>query len=620
MRKLFFALIICIAFWSCSTSPNNNGGTNTTVIPIAPSNLTGVVISSSRVNLSWTDNSTNETGFKIQRRLDGGNYALAGTVNADILNYSDSGLTAYTNYTYRVYSYNAVGNSITYSNEFSISTGGVPVLSTNTVSTISSTTAVSGGNITDIGGSNVTVRGVVWSTNSNPTIALLTKTTDGNGAGVFTSNVTGLTTNTTYYLRAYATNANGTGYGNEQIFITNGTPTITTTAVSSIGTRTAISGGNISNDGGSTIVSRGIVWSTISSPTLAQLTNTVDGSGIGSFTSNIIGLNPNTTYYVRAYATNNNGTYYGNEINFLTMSPTVPVVSTTSVSLLTSTSFRSGGNVSSDGGATIINNGVCWSTNQNPTTSLQTKTINGNNLGTFSSVADGLTPNTTYYLRAYSTNSIGTAYGNQISFVTPNYETTNICGATWFKRNLDIDHYRNGDIIPQVKDFNQWANLTTGAWCYNNNDSSNGPTYGKLYNWYAVNDPRGLAPQGWHIPSKREWDNIIKCLDNNADTTGFSYTISSSIAGGSLKDMNQNLWFTPNVGATNSSGFSALPGGQRNTTADFGGILGYMGLWWTSTSPYSTWSNSFEINHSDANVVRNGYDRKFGLSVRLVKD
>ena len=220
MRKLLIALIACISFWSCSTSPNNNGGSTTTVIPLAPSNLTGVLVSSSQVDLTWIDHSTNETGFKIERRLDGGSFAVVGTVNADILNYSDSGLTTYTNYTYRVYSYNAVGNSITYSNEFSISTGGVPVLSTNTISTISSTTAVSGGNITDIGGSNITVRGVVWSTNSNPTIALLTKTSDGNGAGVFTSNVTGLTTNTTYFVRAYATNANGTAYGNEVVFRT----------------------------------------------------------------------------------------------------------------------------------------------------------------------------------------------------------------------------------------------------------------------------------------------------------------------------------------------------------------------------------------------------------------
>jgi len=524
MKKLLFALIACISFWSCSTSPNNNGGTNTTVIPIAPSNLTGVVFSSSKVNLSWTDNSTNETGFKIERRLDGGNYAVVGTVNADILNYSDSGLTTYTNYTYRVYSYNAVGNSITYSNEFSISTGGVPVLSTNAISAITFTTVVSGGNITNDGGTSVTVRGVVWSTISNPTINLSTKTTDGNGTGTFNSNITGLNANTTYYLRAYATNANGTGYGNQQIFITNNysIPTITTTAVSSIGTTTAVSGGDISNDGGMPVSSRGVVWSTSASPTIALSTKTTDGSGIGSFTSNISGLTSNTTYHIRAYATNSAGTAYGEELTFVTLPPV-------------------------------------------------------------------------------------------------NLPSVTICNQIWTTKNLDLSTYSNGDVIPQVTDPSAWGSLTTGAWCYYNNDPANGAIYGKIYNWYAVNDPRGLAPAGWHVPSDAEWNSLVKCIDPSADTTITYPSSQSTTGGGAMKEVGLAHWLSPNTGATNSSGFTGLPGGDRNSPGYFN-VIGRISGWWSSTQVSAINAGSYYIDFNSTNITSSPCNFSNGFYVRLVKD
>ena len=513
MRNVLFALVAGILFWGCSTSPNNNGGTNTTVIPIAPSNLTGVVVSSSKVNLSWTDNSTNETGFKIERRLDGGNYAMIGTVNSDILNYSDSGLVSNTNYTYRVYSYNAVGNSITYSNEFSISTGGVPVLSTNTIDSISYTTAKSGGNITNDGRSPVTSRGLVWSTSPNPTISLSTKTTDGSGVGTFTSNISGLTPGANYYVRAYATNANGTGYGNELLLITNSytLPVITTNPMSGITQTAAVSGGNITNDGGAAVTVRGVVWSTSSSPTIALSTKTIDGSGIGSFTSNITGLTANTTYYLRAYAINSLGTSYGGEISFTS------------------------------------------------------------------------TPNVV------------------------NLPSVTICNQIWTTKNLDVTTYRNGDAIPQVTDSTQWANLTTGAWCYINNNAANGPIYGKLYNWYAVNDPRGLAPQGWHVPSEVEWTTLETCLGG------------SSVAGGAMKEAGLMHWLSPNTGATNSSLFTALPGGSRSYIGAFDG-LGYFGAWWSSTELSTTTASDRYVDDHSSYLDSYNYNKKNGYSVRCLRD
>lgn len=539
MKKLLFVLIACISFWSCSTSPNNNGGTNTTVIPIAPSNLIGVVVSNSRVNLSWTDNSTNETGFKIERRLDGGNYAVVGNTNADILNYIDSGLTAYTNYTYRVYSYNAVGNSITYSNEFSISTGGVPVLSTNTISTITFTTAVSGGTISNDGGTSVTVRGVVWSTTSNPTINLSTKTSDGNGAGAFNSNISGLNANTTYYLRAYATNSNGTGYGNEQIFITSNysLPTITTTTVASIGTSTAISGGDISNDGGLPVTSRGVVWSTSSSPTISLSTKTFDGSGTGSFTSNISGLTPNTTYYVRSYATNTNGTSYGENISLTTLPD--------------------------------VNSSHCCGT-----------------------------------LNIHNDNLV---YGRLTDQDGNIYKTIQIGTQTWMAENLKVRTYRNGDFIQNIQDSATWYNTITGATCWFNNDSTNfNCPYGKLYNYYAVVDSRNLCPTGWHIPSNNE---IILLSD---------YLGGLSAAGGKMKSTS-SLWNSPNTGATNSSGFSALPGGLRGNGRNFQG-LNTGGVSATNTFVNGGAFYVFGIPHSGNNLGNPFYNLSSGVSVRCLKD
>ena len=220
MKKIATVLFLVLIL-SCSTNNDSNGNSNTTVVPVAPTNLAGTAVSPTQIDLSWTDNSTNETGFKIERRTGTGNYVLVGTVNADILTYSNLGLTAATNYIYRVYSYNVAGNSPTYSNEVIVTTTAtvsLPTLTTTAVSSIANTTAVSGGTITTDGGAVVTARGVCWSTSPNPTIALTTKTTNGAGTGAFTSNITGLTANTIYYVRAYATNGVGTAYGNQVSF------------------------------------------------------------------------------------------------------------------------------------------------------------------------------------------------------------------------------------------------------------------------------------------------------------------------------------------------------------------------------------------------------------------
>ena len=196
-------------------------------------------------------------------------------------------------------------------------------------------------------------------------------------------------------------------------------------------------------------------------------------------------------------------------------------------------------------------------------------------------------------------------------------ETVTIGKQVWMKTNLDVSKYRNGDIIPEVKDAKEWAKLTTGAWCYYNNDPSFGKIYGKLYNWYAVSDPRGLAPEGWHISTDTEWSVMAKILGGD------------SLAGAKLKEAGTIHWLSPNAGATNLSSFTALPGGYRLVDGSFNNI-GKYGYWWTSTKAniinpwYINLTYIHEImNKNDGSMKGEPFPRSIseaGFSVRCVKD
>ncbi len=325
MKKIIALILGITLVYSCSTSSNGNGNTNTTVVPVPPSNLTGAVASTTQINLSWTDNSTNETGFKIERKTSSGTYAVIGTTATDVATFNDTGITPNTTYIYRVYSNNNVGNSLTYSNELILTTTGTLV--------------------TDING------------NTYPLIV--------------------------------------------------------------------------------------------------------------------------------------------------------------------------------------------------------------------------------------------------------------ICNQTWTKTNLNVTKYRNGDVIPQVTNTTQWATLTTGAWCYYNNTSSNGTTYGKLYNWYAVNDLRGLAPAGYHIPTDGEWTTLTTCLGGE------------SVGGGAMKESGTIHWVSPNTGATNSSGFSGLPGGSRGSDGTYPTnfpTIGGHGNWWSSSQNSTSFAKSRGLNYNLGSTSNCNCSKNFGFSVRCIKD
>jgi hypothetical protein len=293
-------------------------------------------------------------------------------------------------------------------------------LTTAAVTGITATTATSGGNITNDGGASVTARGVAYGTSSNPTVSGMV-TSNGTGTGAFTSSITGLSASTAYFVRAYATNSAGTAYGNELTFTTavqQVAPTVTTTAISSITSSSAVSGGDVTSDGNASVTARGVAYGTAANPTTAN-TTVSGGTGTGAFTSNITGLSASTTYNVRAYATNSVGTSYGSNLSFTTSAPpaTLASVSTTAASSVTCSTATSGGNVTSDGGASVTARGVAYGTTQSPTVSGST-VASGTGTGLFTANLTGLVASTMYYTRAYATNSVGTAYGSQESFST----------------------------------------------------------------------------------------------------------------------------------------------------------------------------------------------------------
>jgi uncharacterized protein (TIGR02145 family) len=308
-------------------------------------------------------------------------------------------------------------------------------------------------------------------------------------------------------------------------------------------------------------------------------------------------------------------------------------IQTVSAFNITFTSATSGGVITSFGDSPITAAGVCWSTSQNPTVASM-HTSDSAATGNFSSAITPLIANVTYYVRAYATNSDGTVYGNQITFSTLNvlftagtgvtdvdsefYPSVIIDGKQWMKKNLNVSKYKNGDVIPEVTDPAIWDTLTTGAWCYYENDTANGPVIGKLYNWYAINDPRGLAPAGWHIPTDAEWTTLTTFLGGE------------NVAGKKIKESGTTNWATSNSYASNQSGFTALPSGHGyfnynfvlNSTPALTDLFKYktnVAYWWSATDNQNlAWTR--DVTYQSDAVIRSQVLKKSGLSVRCVKN
>ena len=327
-----------------------------------------------------------------------------------------------TTYYVRAYATNETG--IVYGEQKTVTTkDGLPVVETNSQATSTALTINAGGKVIDNGGFNVSDRGICYSvTNTEPTITD-NFVSGGKGNGSYNVSITELTPSTSYYVRAYATNENGTSYGKViNVTTKDGLPIVSTSETTATST-TISSGGNITSDGGYNITARGVCYSSNNSNPTIEDSYTTSGIGTGSFTTAITNVDVSTTYYVRAYATNSIGTGYGKVIT-ITTGNGLPSLSTTEIwENITATTAISGGLVTDDGGFIVTARGVCWSTLPYPTIN-DSKTIDGSGTGYYSSTISGIdwTIYETYYVRAYATNINGTSYGEQVIITKEMYQ------------------------------------------------------------------------------------------------------------------------------------------------------------------------------------------------------
>ena len=531
-------------------------------------------------------------------------------------------LSPNTLYYLRAYAINAAGVAYGGEQSFMTLSIAVPTVSTDEVSDIHETWANGHGSVTNDGGSTVTERGICWSTSSNPTINDNHAADANGGVGSFVISMNNLTLGTSYHMRAYAINSSGVGYGEDLVFTTGTTPEVHTLPVSEITTSSAVWHGEVVSDNGYPVTSRGFLWGY--APDLVQnhAGRYEVGSGTGRFSFTRSDLTVNTTYYVVAYATNSMGTAYGDVVSFTT-GAFFPYLITSEVAYVQATSAIGGGIVYSDGNATVTERGLCWSTTPNPTIENNHLTA-GSGLGGFSIQLSDLEPMTTYHVRAYATNSAGTAYGDDKTFTTKAlkpesdglpcpghatvtdvdgnvYNTVKIGDQCWMKENLRATHYADGKEIP-----NRYAP---------NWDTANVPEYGYLYTWNAMmngagsssanpSGVQGACPQGWHVPSNAEWEQLVNYVLSQPAyfcTVYSQNTIAKALAsqtGWNNYDMNCNVGYNPEE--NNATGFSAMPAGYIvNSSPRSFGQFAYFG----SSTSEDNYSQQWYIGYNKRDVL-----------------
>ena len=465
----------------------------------------------------------------------------------------------------------------------------LPVVITGAVSQITANGCTAEGQVLSDGNSPVTERGIVLAQDEIPDINDR-KITAGTGTGSFQASVNGLLPGKTYRLRAYAVNAVGVAYGvSVEVNTEAVAPSVTTTAASAITSSSVVLAGNVTDDGGASVQERGIYWSPNPNPGPSG-NKVVLGTGTGTFETTLNSLQPNTSYYYKAYAVNSVGVSYGSETTFKTLIA-IPVVVTNGITDLAHQSLKSGGNVTDAGGGTVSARGVVWSLSPGATIA-GNKTTDGNGLGSFISTLSGLQPETRLYLRAYATNEAGTGYGEELTVKTKypplifnsslsygtvtdfdgnSYKTITIGSQTWMAENLKTTRYNDGTAIPLIENDQSWEAARTPAYSWYGNDPS---TYkdvlGAFYNFYAVNTGK-LCPTGWRVPTIPDYQAFVAILP-------------PTDPGIVLKETTNTHWLTSPNPATNSTGFTAVPAGYRVTST--GGISPTAwgeAYWWTST-------------------------------------
>ena len=494
---------------------------------------------------------------------------------------------------------------------------------TDSVTNIIGTTALCGGFVKSSGGSAITTRGVCWSTNHNPTIAD-SHTSDDIGKGHFVSHITGLNIGNIYYFRAYATNNVGTVYGNEvnykyfdpaKLYDYDGNVYDTVHIGTQVWMKSNLKVTHYLNGDSIPNVTNNTAWINLSSGAYSYYNNDINNLSI-------YGRMYNWYAIVDSRFLCPSGWHIPNDAEFTTLTDYLGGQSIAASKLKEAgfihwVSPNSGTN---ETGFTALPSGVrnydgtyneighfcyLWSTTEYSTTYAWLRGMStASNVNRVSAdKRDGFT------VRCLKDSLINVIPVKPVYDIDGNgYDTIRIGSQTWMKQNLKTTKYRTGDTIPNVISNSAWAILASGAYCNYNNDTTNGNTYGRLYNYYTISNTKGLCPTGWHTPSDAEY------------TTLTTYLGGETIAGGKLKEAGLSHWASPNIGATNESGFTALPGAYRNSSGAFFNYS-YDGYWWSSTVYNSTtnaWIRYMDFNNSD--VYRAYLDKKYGYSVRCIKD
>jgi uncharacterized protein (TIGR02145 family) len=404
-------------------------------------------------------------------------------------------------------------------------------------------------------------------------------------------------------------------------------PSLSTPIVSNIEVGSATCTASIIDEGSSPVKEYGICWSEENEPTIYDYKTFRKGRA-STYVATMINLHGETKYYVRAYAINGFDVGYGAVVSFTTSDMSLSELNTSSINYITPKSAFSNGIVTFEGNPPITKRGFCWDDKPIPDTSDNQWTVDYDVQpyhAEFTHLISNLSPETTYYVRAFALSEAGISYGNELSFTTPAdlsgtvgtatdvegniYKTISIGTQIWMAENLKTTKYNDGNTIPLVTDPVIWSNLTTPAYCwYDNEEATYKNLYGALYNWYVVTTGK-LCPNGWHVPSEDEW--II--ID--------SYLGGEEVAGIKLKEAGFEHWkqIQGSRTATNESGFTSLPSGWRTSWGEFYDIGEHNFLW--SSTPCGLPNASYRLHSVDCDDITSGCTTKLrGGSVRCVKD